>query len=601
MIRSTFLGIEIGLSGLLAARGGLDTTGHNISNASTPGYSRQRVNLNATFPLNFPGAFVTLRPGQIGTGVQITGIERIRSQFIEAQIHSQNGNQNMFQQLSDVFKNVESVIGEPSDTAINGLMGNFFNAWGDLSNDPSSAAARTQLVQATQQLTDFVNGVDRGLKDQIANINEQLAGKVSELNGLASQVAEVNRQIMIAQGDGSNPAAQANDLMDARDMLISRISQIVNARVIYTQGGGVSVLIQGHPLVQNEVASKVSLNPNPADPLRPVAEFSASRIPLEVTSGELAGLTQMRDIAIPAVQKGLQQVMTAFVNRVNEVHLNGYGLDGQTGRAFFTDTETRRFSGTALAGTTTLDTTLDQLGISSGDFFVQGQRITISDEEVKAGTAITLRELVRRIEEPNIDVRVTLDTSLGYTRLQIGQWNPIDGNVPLTIKSGNSNFLNVTGLAGAQLEELHLDPPYQNSMYGFSLNPAIRASTDAIAAAGNDGLGFPGPGDNRNALAIAALQNDNTAIYGSTFQEYYQSAIGALGSQAQAADNALNSSTLALQQLTTKQQEISGVNLDEEATNLIKYQKAFEANSRVITTMDEAIETIITRMGVVGR
>jgi flagellar hook-associated protein 1 FlgK len=559
------------------------------------------VNVNAQFPLNFPGAFVTLRPGQIGTGTVVTGIERIRSQFVDAQIYSQNGSQGMFQQLSDIFQNVESVIGEPSDTATNGLISNFFNAWGDLANDPTSAASRTQLTQAANQLTDFVNGVYKGLQDQIANINDQLTSKVSQLNSLAGQLATVNHQIIQAQGDGSDPAAQANDLMDQRDQLINQISSIVNARVSFSQDGSVSLLIQGHPIVQGDVASKVSLNPNPSDPLRPVVEFSASRIPLEITGGELAGLTQMRDIAIPAVQKGLAQVMTALTNRVNEVHLNGYGLDGDTGRAFFSDTETRRFSGSPLASTTTLDTTLDQLGVTSGDFFVDGQRIVLSDADVKTGTAITLRELFQRIETPNIEVRMNLDTSLGYTRIQVGQWNPVDASSQLTIKSGSSNFLQATGLASAQLETLHTDPAYQNSLYNFSLSPAVKANPDAIAAAGNDGTGFPGPGDNRTALAIAALQNDATTINGSTFQQYYQSAIADLGSQAQAADNALNSSSLALQQLSSKQQSISGVNLDEEATNLIMYQKAFEANSRMITTVDETIDTIINKMGLAGR
>jgi flagellar hook-associated protein 1 FlgK len=602
MIRSTFLGIEIGRRGILAARFGLDTTGHNISNANTPGYSRQRVNLRSSFPLAFPGPFVTLRPGQIGTGVEVRSVERIRSDFVEAQIHRETGDNNLFLQRSEIFAHIENILGEPSDNALNGLMQGFFDAWEDLSNDPESLATRTQVREAALQLTDWVNGLDASFKQELSDINEQIRGKVSQLNGMTAEVAEINRQIIASEADGSIDSMKANDLKDRRDALIEQISSIVNARVLFTADGGVSVLVQGHPIVQNGTASELAVVPNPDDPFRPVIEFKDSRIPLAITSGELHGLQQMRDTEIPAVQKDIAKLVTAFTNRVNRLHMAGYGLDGNKGRPFFADREVRRFEGnTVLPSTTDLNTTLDKLGISAGDFFVQGQRIEIKTTEVLPGTAITLGELVKRIEDATIDVRLNLDSSLGFTRLNLGQFNPVERDTPLTIANGNSNFLTVMGLDTAPLKQVDLEPAYENSLFNFKLNPALSQNLDALAAAGDDGLGFPGPGDNRTALALADLKNSVKAIEGTTFGEYYQSAIGRLGSKAQAAESAYQTSTLALEQLDSKRQEISGVNLDEEAVNLIKYQKAFEASSRVINAMDEILETIIQRMGIVGR
>jgi flagellar hook-associated protein 1 len=148
---------------------------------------------------------------------------------------------------------------------------------------------------------------------------------------------------------------------------------------------------------------------------------------------------------------------------------------------------------------------------------------------------------------------------------------------------------------------LPTEPAYQNALFNFRLNPVLNNDLDAIAAAGNDGLGYPGPGDNRTALALADLKNSNTAIFNTTFQEYYQSTITTLGSISQNYERAVNSQSLVVEQLEAKRQEISGVNLDEEAVKLIQYQKAYEASARAMTAIDEVLDLIINRMGTVGR
>jgi len=602
MIRGTFLGLEIAKKGLFAARAGLDTTSHNVANSATEGYSRQRVNLRASSPLSYPGPFITLRPGQIGTGVEAYSITRIRSDFVEAQIHKEGGGKEMYTQQSEVFTRIEGIVGDPSDTALNGLMEHFFGAWEDLSNDPESASARTNLRESARALTDFVNEIDFNLKQEINNINELLYEKVNTLNGLAEQVAEVNDQIIQIEGSGQGNSLKANDLKDRRDLLVEQMSQLVNARVILSDNGGISVLVQGHPIVTGEFAHEIGMRPNPADPFRPIIEFTKSRIPLEINSGEIAGLMRMRDVEIPAVTEHLSQLITAFTNRVNDIHLGGYGLDGHTSRPFFIDNELRRVAGTlALPADTTLSTTLDELGISSGDFFIQGQHIVIEPKEVLPGQAITVGDLLGRIEDANIDIRAELDTSLGFPRIVISQFNPVSADTQLTLKDGSSNFFEVTGLDKAIMQDLQGEPPYQNALYNFKLNSTILSDLNAIAAAGDDGLGYPGPGDNRVALAIADLKNKNDALFNTSFGEFYQSAVATLGSVSETAKRSLNTQTLVVDQLEERRQEISGVNLDEEAVNLVRYQKAFEASARALTTIDETLDLIANRLGILGR
>jgi len=602
MIRSTFLGIEVAKSGIFSANVGLDTTSHNIANVNTEGYSRQRAVQKSTFPLAYPGPFITLRPGQVGTGTEITSITRIRSDFIEAQIHRETGSYSMFTEMTEHFLQIEDIVGEPSDNAIGGLMEDFFNAWEDLSNDPESASARTNLVSSATAFTNFVNELDLNLDLALTNINEQVDERITRLNNLAFQVADINKQIVQLEGSGQSESLKANDLKDHRDLLVEEMSTIINARVLFNNNGSISVLVQGHPIVSGDHVSEVGLKPNPNDPLRPEIIFEKSRIPLEINSGELKGLLEMRDVEIPTVRENLSLLLSTFTNRVNELHRAGYGLDGLKNRPFFIDTETRRINANLpLPAGTTLDTTLEDMGISSGDFFVQGVHFRIEDYEVLPGQSITLGDVFDRITAANNDIRIEIDTSGGFERVVLSQFNPVTKDDTLSVKSGSSDFLSVLGLDSAPVIELITDPPYQNALHNFSLHPTIFQNLDAIAATGDDGLGFPGPGDNRTALAIADLKNEQLEVFGTNFGEYYQSTIANLGSAAQNADRSRVSQMLVVEQLNARRQEISGVNLDEEAVNLIKYQKAFEASSRVLTALDDILSTIINKLGLVGR
>ena len=602
MIRSTFLGIEISKSGLFSANIGLDTTGHNIANVNTKGYSRQVVKQSSTYPLAYPGPFVTLRPGQVGTGTEVSSITRVRSDFIEAQIHRETGSYSMYKMMTEQFYQLEDIVGEPSDNAINGLMEDFFNAWEDLSNDPESTSARTNLVSAATAFTDFVNELDLNLDLALTNINEQITERVSRLNNLAYQVASINGQIVQLEGSGQSESMKANDLKDHRDVLVEEMSNLVNARVLFNDNGSINVLVQGHPIVSGTHVSEIGLQINADDPYRPEIIFEKSRIPLEINSGELKGLVTMRDEEIPTLRENLSLLISTFTNRVNELHRGGYGLDELTNRPFFMDTETRRISGKIPMPTgTNLDTTLEELGVTSGDFFIQGIHFTIEDHEVLPGESITLGDLFNRITDATNDVRLEIDTSGGFERIVLSQFNPVDAHDDLTIKKGSSNLLSVLGLEGAPVVELDNDPPYKNALANFELHPTIRQNLDAIAATGDDGLGYPGPGDNRTALAIADLKNEQLGVFGTSLGEYYESTIANLGSAAQNAERSMNSQQLVVEQLEARREEISGVNLDEEAVNLIKYQKAFEASSRALTVLDEILSTIINKLGVVGR
>jgi flagellar hook-associated protein FlgK len=214
---------------------------------------------------------------------------------------------------------------------------------------------------------------------------------------------------------------------------------------------------------------------------------------------------------------------------------------------------------------------------------------------------LTVRDLLARIEKASPDLRATLDTSAGQPRIVISQFNPASGRDDLKLVDGNSNFFETTGLDTARVVNLGPEPPYDNSLANFRLNTSVLNDLNAIAAAGDDGQGFTGPGDNRNALALADLKTSNQSLFGTSFGEYFESGIARLGAASQGAQRARDGQELVLQQLEERRQEISGVNLDEEAVQLIKYQKAFEASARALNVVDETLDLIVNRMGTVGR
>ncbi|MCH7472202.1 hypothetical protein IIA79_04540, partial [bacterium] len=230
----------------------------------------------------------------------------------------------------------------PSDSAAGALMENYFNAWEDLSNDPESKSARTNLREVALAFTDFVREVDFKLAREVTALNQLILDKSNALNSLAQQVAEVNRQVILIEGSGGSISIKANDLKDRRDQLVEQMSELVNVNVLQGRNGGLSVLIQGHPIVTDQFAHPIGLRITGDDPFRPTIEFSASRIRLEINSGELGGLVRMRDEEVPAIREQFSRLITAFTNRVNELHIEGYGLDGLKGRPFFEDNETRR-------------------------------------------------------------------------------------------------------------------------------------------------------------------------------------------------------------------------------------------------------------------
>jgi flagellar hook-associated protein 1 FlgK len=593
-VPSSFFGLEIARRALEVSQLNLQVIAHNVANADTPGYSRQRAELAATPPFAYPSFQRPATVQQLGSGVEVTEVKSIRDEFLDAVIRAQTSAQGRNTAANDALSQIESTFNEVSDTGLSTAIDRFFAAWQDLSNNPELASARASLREEGYTLVRTVNALYSSLKQLQDDQNEQLQLKVIEANDLAHRIAGLNVQISNVKALGDSP----NDLLDQRDLLVEQLAGLVPASLSEDSAGIQSVLINGLRFVEEDRVNELRLVQGQDNPMFSTITIGQRLVPDLGGMGEIGGLMEIRDKTIPFFQDRLDNLTSALINRVNVIHLSGFGLDGVKGRSFFTDYRTAEMTGTAILPVgTTEETHIDQLGIRAGVFEIQGAAITISDTDVKPGEAITLGDLLKRITSSQAFVRAVLVTnSIGEASVRLNLYNPPNADTSITTFRGSTNFLDVVSLSDAETHFLDAANTYTSASDLMEMSLSIRENLDSIAAAGDDGFGYyPGPGNGDNALSIASLQSKPDAIGDSSLQDYYSALIGELGSQARSASQFVTNQSILLDQLSTQRESIRGVSLDEEATKMIVYQRIFEGAARVTQVVDSMLDTLINR------
>jgi flagellar hook-associated protein 1 FlgK len=446
---------------LLAQQMGVDTTSHNISNATTAGYSRQRISQVA-----IPGSYDADGRPHPGLGVEIVDITRIRDAFVDYQVRSQLSGGAQYDAKTLALTNVENIMGEPGEAGLRASIDQFFNAWRDLANNPESGPARIAVTQAGQALALAANRLGSTLVQTRSEANARLRDIVPEVNALTAEIADLNRQIVPMKMTGTS----VGDLEDRRDVAIDRLAQLMNISYMEADDGHVEISTGGHALVSGWDAYAIEGIANPLNSNYINLRFVADSVPLTVTAGEIRAHLDMRDSYVPARITELDTLIAKIITDVNTAHAAAFGLDGVTGRAFFT--------GTGAA--------------------------TIALDAVVAG------------------------------------------------------------------------------------NPNAVAAASTLAGV---------PGDASAAQTISGLQFVKGLSGGTqTYNEYYGSLVSGIGVTLQEAQSRGEAQNLVLDQLKMQRESTSGVNLDEEMVSLVRYQRAYEAASKLVAVADEMLDTLINRM-----
>jgi len=535
--------LGIGTSGLQAFQRALATTSHNISNATTEGYSRQRVELSARPPERAGNSF-------LGAGVQVSAVTRIADQFVESQLRSATSASQQHSVFHGYAKRVDSLLAE-ADSGLSPGLRRFFGAVQDVANDPTSNTARQVLLSEAESLVDRFRFLDQRLGEQRDLVNGQIASTVDEINSLAEALARVNTDIVTALGRGGTP----NDLLDQRDTLVRALAERVNLTTTEQEDGALNVFIgNGQNLVLGSRSNPLvarSLGEDPAQLDVGFGQSSPIDISRLITGGRLGALLEVRGSVLDVAQNSLGRTAIGLAEAFNEQHRMGRDLDGITGRDFFqvAQPEVLPSKQSLVPPTVTIS---DAGLLGTGDF----RLVAVDNGEGDGGLDWQLRGVPggQRIGDPST-VGLEIDT------------DDISGAV-----AGDSFLIRPTRTAASQIATVIDDP-------------------QAVAAAAEGG----NVGDNSNALALGALQEDRFLAGGtSTLEGSYNTLIAEVGTRTRQAEIASQAQARLLAQAQAQRESISGVNLDEEAANLLRFQQAYQAAAQVVSVTSTLFDTLLS-------
>ena len=553
---------------LLSQQANIDIIGHNVANVNTPGYSRQVGIVQTTPPL-------ADAPGMRGTGVTTTRIMNLYDRFVGMQLNIENSNKGMWNARSSSLTDLEQTFNETSDYGLLPVMGEFWNAWEDLANNPEGVAPRVSVVEKSKILTATLNSMNEDLLTQKRILGQRVENGVQQLNNMTAQMADLNKTIAENESLGND----ANDLRDRRNNLLTQISEMIDINYFENDDSQVTVLsANGKSLVQGNESYglRVDFDPLSGDPQ---IVWHNDSYPMNETmmSGKLRGWLDGWD-DLKGAHNDLNELASALIFHVNQQHVQGYDLNGEAGNLFFkhaiTTSEGMANQGD---GTLTFDTARGMDGIDWANLQ------NYDDFEIRFTENYDSSDGDQEFEIINTSTGETIGPDT------VGE-NPTNGEI--SIKFNGGYFVKINYSAGNE--------PQAGDTFGLSFrdNAARTIGVNEelsdpvkIAAADNP---LEVPGNNGAALKIAQLQHALTmSSKSSTFNEFYSSVVGKVGSMAQMAKNNGEHSALVAEQLQQKQESISGVSIDEEMTNLIRFQQAYSASARIISKVDELLDNII--------
>ena len=621
---STFSGIELGKRSIMAHTDAITTAGHNISNANTEGYSRQRVQLKEFDPLYKPDLERAERSGMIGQGMDSQSINRVRDELLDQRITEQQHSESYWETRSKYYTMIEQIYNEPDDVSIRSNMDKFWEGWQELSVHPESQAARQAVVTRGESLADSIKTKWEALMGVGNLINGDIEATVKQVNDYTRQIASLNAEIVRSRGMGDNP----NDLLDRRDLLVDKLSKIINITSDRRDSDEFMVHLDGHVLVQGGVARSFDLETvvdnNGYDKL----VWKDTGNEAVIKGGTLGALIELRDVDIRSEVQSLNTMTMNFSDLVNDIHRNGYGANNVTGLDFFTQHSfvenvngnyDRDGDGTLdhsyifrFTGTTKLNPQ-EQIGLE-GVMTLSGSGGNV---QVAYHPTDTVETVINRINDSNGEVKAYLDRNnnlvlKGTTASAVENPDFVIRHVEDSgfFLTGYTGILQASGAAGAydyaQADAVQAlagaqfaVSPVLNPAGYIEVNQALKNDVMNVAAAYKDNSGNVNAGDGRAAVEIAAIRNTKVMIgHERTFDDYFADSVTNVGLKGEQAENMHLSHSAVMEDLRSLRDSISGVNIDEELADIIKFQHGYNAAAKFVTVWDSLLDTIINRLGV---
>ena len=541
--------LGVALTGLNAAQAGIRTAEHNIANVNTVGYRRQEVSY-VTLPATYGST------AYFGNGSTVETVRSLYSQFLDNELLMNQTQLSRHETYAAGTNQIDKMLGD-SSSGLSTALDTFFSAVNELANDPTSDVARQVLISAGNNLAGRINTLDTQLRGYVDNANTEITSLVGKANLYATQIASLNDEIAWVEAD--RPGVVANDLRDQRQQLVSELNKIVNVSTTQQNSGALNVYIgNGQPLVVGTEAYTLAtgLDPDNSALRVPTLSLGGTSVTLNdglITGGQLGGVLDLRDEVVLPTQRELGRIALALADQFNTQHAAGFDLTGTAGGNFFSAASALLRQPVAATGTT---------GTASLTLFAS-DRLVASDYRLRydgANYAV---------------VRLSDGASSAYTP---GSEVSIGG-------VGQGFALSVSGpvVAGDSWSVRPLD----GAARGFA---QVVTDPNRVAAAET---ATGAPGDNGNALELAGLQFDGGFSSGVTFSDAYSQLVGRTAGLAFEADLSLNAFTSLTAAAEANSRAVSGVNLDEEAVNLIRFQQAYQAAAKAIQVASTLFDELL--------
>ncbi|MCX8031323.1 MAG: flagellar hook-associated protein FlgK [Thermodesulfovibrionales bacterium] len=530
--------LDIGKTALYANLRAMNIVSHNIANINTPGFSRQEAILTTMSPVFGKG-------GLIGRGVAFLGIRRSYESFIETQLFKQYQNYGRSISLLETYSRIEQIFNEAQNFGLSKALSDYFNAWQEVSTNPESFPQRVVLLQSAHALVDSAKKIEQDLLDNIRYINEEIDNLVIKINDIGKNIASLNEKILEIEAGSPN---SAHDYRDQRQVLLNQLSELVEVSTYEDDLGSVVVMIGMRNLVYGTKTNQLSTKIN--DNSDKELYLDGINITQHVNKGRLGGLLDARYDIQNSIQTKFRKLIASIIKEVNLLHRGGYGLDA---------------------------TTLN-------DFF---QPFILFTKNYSAGATIAAN--ITNFSELTLDeYDITFDNTNNYYVTNKTTGAVVTSGVYV---SGNSISFEgievvITGIVNER--ERFFISPLTHSVKNFAV--AISDPNKVAASSNTTGL----PANNENALAIVRLFQSSIGNLGNlTFSNYYRGIISETASFASASKDSYSFEENLLMEISKRRESISGVSLDEEAINLIKFQRSYEAAAKMIKVTDELLQTIL--------
>ncbi|MDO9465913.1 MAG: flagellar hook-associated protein FlgK [Thiobacillus sp.] len=543
--------LSIGQSALAAAQVGLSTTGHNIANAATPGYNRQVVVQGTAQPQNYGLGFM-------GQGTEVTTIKRIYSEFLGGQVRSAQSTKSGLDSYAAQIRQIDNLLGDPFSGLSPALQG-FFSGMQEMASNPSSIPARQAALSAGESLTARFQSLAGRLREIGQGINSQITSSVNVINAYATQIGALNEAIGRAQGGSGQPA---NDLLDQRDQLIMDLNKEIKATTVKQGDGSVNVFIgNGQPLVVGAKTFGLTTTVLPSDPSRIEVAYQTSSGPVIVgdgslTGGKLGGLVAFRSQTLESAQTALDTLASGLASSFNAQHRLGQDLNGALGGDFFTYSSVLGAAGFAVA-------------INDPRQIAAAAPIRSAAASANTGTGAVSAGTVNAPPPPNANLQQ-----------------------PVTITFTSATTFDVTGTGTGNPTGVTYTPGATITYNGWSIAlSGAPAAGDTFSVATNAG----GIGDSRNAQLLAGLQTANTMNGGTTsYQGAYSQLVSEIGNKTRELDVTSSAAGKLFTEAKRTLESESGVNLDEEGTNLLRYQQAYQAAGKVMQIASQMFDVLLS-------